>query len=91
MVEDSAKEYRADSKQGSSNWQRIELLRHSELCFPHALQNCLGLLVCRQIHAETAFLPYELNTFSMLSPGRSSVVKFLGGGEPSRRERLWRV
>ena len=58
--------------------QDIELLRHSELRFPHTLQNYMSLLfVCRQIHAETALLPYELKTFSMLSPGRSYLVKFL--------------
>jgi hypothetical protein len=58
--------------------QDIELLRHSELRYPHTLQNHLSLLfVCRQIHAETALLPYELKTFSMLSPGRSYLVKFL--------------
>ena len=58
--------------------QDIELLRHSELRFPHTLQNYLSLLfVCRQIHAETALLPYELKTFSMLSPGRSYLVRFL--------------
>jgi hypothetical protein len=70
----------------------IDLLRHSKLRFPHTLHHCIGLLfVCRQVHAETALLPYELNTFNMLSPSSIFLNGFLKQRTMAQRQVMMEV
>ncbi|KAG9188909.1 hypothetical protein G6011_07614 [Alternaria panax] len=72
--------------------QDVQLLREAELRFPEGFRNCINLIfVCRQLHAETNVMFYEINTFSMLTAKRSFLVKFLEKRTITQREVMMNV